>query len=147
MIDVFKTLATKTRNPSSTGDSARLKDQCDLPARNSVTAIGIQHIHAEANTIEVLGSWSSKIPTAIYDNNVLLVKIEGPVLYPIYHYLLQKGLNKPLYESNNQWHAWRSMKFLRGIDRSPGPDRSPILILRSRSVLWWVVWFGFSRWT
>ena len=31
-------------------------------------------------------------------NNVLLVKIEGPVLYTIYHHLpVVKGVNKPLY--------------------------------------------------
>jgi hypothetical protein len=33
-------------------------------------------------------------------NNVLLVEIEGPVWYTIYHYLpLVKGVNKPLYEN------------------------------------------------
>ena len=39
------------------------------------------------------------------NNNVLLVRIEGPVWYTIYHhvYLLLKGVSKPLYWSSNQW--------------------------------------------
>ena len=37
-------------------------------------------------------------------NNVLLVKKEGPVWYTIYHHLpVVKGVNKPLYQSTNQW--------------------------------------------
>ena len=37
-------------------------------------------------------------------NNVLLVKIAGPVWYTIYHHLpAVKGVNKPLYSSTNQW--------------------------------------------
>ena len=35
---------------------------------------------------------------ALTINNVLLVKIEGPVWYTIYHHLpVVKGVNKPLY--------------------------------------------------
>jgi len=30
-------------------------------------------------------------------NNVLLVKIEGPVWYTIYHLPVVKGVNKPFY--------------------------------------------------
>jgi len=34
----------------------------------------------------------------VYPNNVLLVKIEGPVWYTIYHHLpVVNGVNKPLY--------------------------------------------------
>jgi hypothetical protein len=38
-------------------------------------------------------------------NNVLLVKIEGPVWYTIYHHLPVKGVNlqTPLFSSTNQW--------------------------------------------
>ena len=37
-------------------------------------------------------------------NNVLLVKIEGPVWYAIYHHwAAATGRNKPLYESTNPW--------------------------------------------
>ena len=36
-------------------------------------------------------------------NNVLLVKIDGPVWYTIYHHLpVVKGVNTPLYESTSQ---------------------------------------------
>jgi hypothetical protein len=41
--------------------------------------------------------WRLLITMAIF-NNVLLVKIEGPVWYTIYHHLpVVKGVNKPLY--------------------------------------------------
>ena len=37
-------------------------------------------------------------------NNVLLVLIDRPVWYTIYHYLpVVSRVNKPLYESTNQW--------------------------------------------
>jgi len=40
--------------------------------------------------------WPRQVPTA--NNNVLLVKIEGPVWYTIYNHLpVVKGVNKPLY--------------------------------------------------
>ena len=47
--------------------------------------------------------------------NVLLVKIEGPVWYTIYHHrnLLLKGfLQTPLFSSTNQWEFGTSMPFI-----------------------------------
>ena len=49
-------------------------------------------------------------------NNVLLVKIEGPVWYTIYHHLpVAKGINKALYSSTDQWekdiYGWNPMDF------------------------------------
>ena len=49
-----------------------------------------------------------KIAVVAYNNtpinNVLLVKVEDPVWYTIYHHLpVVKGVNKPLYQSTNQW--------------------------------------------
>ena len=37
-------------------------------------------------------------------NHVLLVKIQGPVRYTIYHHLaIVKGADKPLYSPDNNW--------------------------------------------
>ena len=48
----------------------------------------------------IFDCWGLQDPS----NNVLLVKIEGPVWYTIYHPLpVVKGVNKPLYSSANQW--------------------------------------------
>jgi len=46
-------------------------------------------------------------------NNVLLVKIEGPIWYTIYYHLpVVKGVNKPLYSPTNQWEFGTSMDMI-----------------------------------
>ena len=38
-----------------------LEEQGDLTSWNALAAIGVQHAHAVANTVEVLGSWAGAI--------------------------------------------------------------------------------------
>ena len=50
-------------------------------------------------------------------NNVLLVKMAGPVWYTIYHHLpAVKGVNKPLYYIINQ--PMEKVRYLRTINHS-----------------------------
>ena len=81
----------------------------------------------------------------VLTNNVLLVKIEGPVWYTIYHHrnlLWKEFLQPPLWKSTNQWefatpmvlNHMTSWHFAHVADQLP--PRSPVGCLETLRVAW-----------